>query len=506
MKKINIIALLISALSLASCAEYLNINQDPSNPQVAEGFVLLPPILQNMVRGEAFDSRFAGQYVQNWANSGGGDSWDRHGYISGSDAGGEKWSIHYFRGGKNIDLIIKDAEEKEKWDYSGVAKAIRAWSWQSTTDYTGEMILKQAWEPNRYIFDFDSQEDIYKEVERLSQDALTDLNRTDGAVSAVSLGRGDQVYRGDRTKWIKFVNAILARNAHHLSNKASYNPDKVIGFVDKALASNADNFNVPHDGTSTADANFFGPLRNNMASFRQTNFAVNLMNGIVFNGVADPRLPLIYTASPDGIFRGVIPPFGDPNNVVGNARRIPTLWGALPAAAGQTITTGKNVFQDRANHPIITFAELQFIKAEAAFRKGDMATALASYRRGIDANMDWNGVAAADKNTYLASRAVAQTTAALTMSDIMQQKYIAMIGHGCLETWVDMRRFAYNPAIYTGLILPSGSNLFADNGGKPVQRVRPRFNSEYVWNRASLDKVGGNNADYHTQEMWFTKP
>jgi hypothetical protein len=70
MKKIKILLLTLTVLSLSSCKDYLDINQDPSNPQVAEGYVLLPPIMQSMVRGEVFDSRFIGQYVQNGIDTG----------------------------------------------------------------------------------------------------------------------------------------------------------------------------------------------------------------------------------------------------------------------------------------------------------------------------------------------------------------------------------------------------------------------------------------------------
>jgi hypothetical protein len=55
-------------------------------------------------------------------------------------------------------------------------------------------------------------------------------------------------------------------------------------------------------------------------------------------------------------------------------------------------------------------------------------------------------------------------------------------------------------------LLPTGTTLFPDNGGKLAYRLRPRFNSEYVWNRAALDKIGGFNADYHTKEIWFMQP
>jgi hypothetical protein len=494
---------LVFLLLFSACEDYLDINFDPSNPQVAEGFAILPPVLAQMVRGEAFDIRFIGQYTQNWASTAINNAIDQHGYTPGSDALGEKWRSHYWSIGKNIDLIVEQAKAKEQWDYVGAALAVRAWSWQTTTDYHGEMILKQAWEPNRYVFDFDAQEDIYKEVERLCNEALEYLNRTDGLVNAASLGRGDLVYKGDRLKWIKFVNAVLARNAHHISNKSSYNPTKVIEYCDKSLAANTDNFNVPHAGTSTADANFFGPLRNNLRVYRPTRFFVNLLNGTTLNGVTDPRLPLMITASPDNIYRGVTPTRGDSTNTAAatGTTRIPLLWGVSPTITNAAQIPGKYIFTDKADHPLVTYSEIQFIKAEAAFIKGDKAVAYNAFRKGIIAHMDFTRVAAADRDNYLKSAAVPQTADALTLSDIMLQKYISLWVHGALETWVDMRRYAYSNTVYKGFILPSP--LYIDNAGKPAYRVRPRFNSEYVWNRESLNKIKGNDANYHTIEPWF---
>lgn len=500
MKKIKILALLFLSLCLGSCEKYLDINQDPSNPQVAEGHVLLPALLQSMVRGEAFDSRYIGQYIQNWHASAAGNTWDRHGYAAGSDAAGEKWRQHYYALGQNLLLQIKDGEEKGKWDYSGVAKAIQAWSWQSTTDYHGEMILKEMFEPNRYVFDYDTQEEVYAEVVRVANNALTDLNRTDGIVSTASLARGDLVYKGDRTKWIKFVYGILARNAHHLSNKSTYNPDKVIEYVDKSFVSNADNFNIPHAGTSSTDANFFGPTRNNMGSYRQSAYIVALLDGTILKA-KDPRLALTLAPSVDGTYRGVNTTFGDPNAANANTR-IPTLWNTVP---GVTALTGKYMFQDKVDFPLMTYSELQFIKAEALFKKGDKAKALEAYKNGITAHMNYVGVAAKDQTDYLASAAVINVAADLKLSDIMTQKYISLWGIGCLESWVDMRRYNYSSDVFLGFTLPVTTQLSADNNGKPAQRVRPRYNSEYVWNRNSLDLIGGNNNDYHTYELWFSK-
>ena len=53
---------------------------------------------------------------------------------------------------------------------------------------------------------------------------------------------------------------------------------------------------------------------------------------------------------------------------------------------------------------------------------------------------------------------------------------------------------------------PPSTTLFPSNGGKIVQRIRPRFNSEYVWNSAALSKIGGLAPDYHTKPLWITTP
>lgn len=492
MKKLYILFLASLMVLGNSCSEYLDINEDPSFPQVAAGYAILPPIFAQMVRGETFDSRYTGQYVQYWGWVSAGNTYDRHGYTAGSDAHGEHWRQHYWAIGTNIDLIIKEGLENNRYDYIGAAKAIRAWSLQSTTDMHGPMILSQAFEPNRYVFDYDSQEDCYKEVKRLAEEAIQDLARTD---YAKSLNRGDLVYKGDTDKWTRFTYGVLARNAHHLSNKASYSPDKVIEYVDKSFRSNSDNFDVPHAGTNSLDGNFYGPLRNNLGSYRATSYIISLLDGTVMGG-KDPRLPIMFAPCPDGVYRGVLPNAGDPNNISGNTKRIPNLWGAL----GVVPTAGRWIFDNAAPHSIMTYMELQFMKAEAAFIKGDKALAHQAYLNGVGAALDYCKVSAADKTAYLASAAVAQTPANLKLSDIMLQKYIALYIHGSAETWVDMRRYNYSPDVYTSFSLPT--SLFPDNNGLPAQRVRPRYNSEYVWNRAALAAIGADLPDYHTKVLW----
>ena len=206
----------------------------------------------------------------------------------------------------------------------------------------------------------------------------------------------------------------------------------------------------------------------------------------------------------DGKYRGINPGAGDPTNSAAatSPTKLPTLFGTVTRPT--TDKGSKFIFRDNAPFPIMTYAEMQFIKAEAAIRANDKAMALTAYTNGIKAHMDFVGVTAANRDKYLASPAVVKDAAALTISDVMIQKYIALWGIGAAETWVDLRRYAYNKDIYKGFSLPTV--LSSDNGGKLVQRARPRFNSEYVWNAESLKKIGADQPDYHTKEMWFALP
>jgi hypothetical protein len=225
--------------------------------------------------------------------------------------------------------------------------------------------------------------------------------------------------------------------------------------------------------------------------------------------------------SPDGVYRGL------DINVVGFGALTTTQQPNNPmgyAGTGGSQLPGRYLFDDKAKLPAMTYAELQFIKAEAAYKMGDKATALAAYTKAVSAHIDFvnarnldasqtpTQITATEKAAFLASPAIIPTTpAALTLTQIMSQKYIALWMWGHNELWMDMRRYHYtdtDPAsgvqVYPGFAPPT--NLYPDNGGKVVQRIRPRYNSEYVWNRAGLDVIGGLALDYHTKPMWIIQP
>jgi len=522
MKKRILAGLLVGSLSLAAaCSDYLDVNTNPNGPQTVTANLYLPPMLHWMVTAPQFDGRFVGRYTQEWTLPGTAlSTWDRMGYDASSDNGGEQWRDVYWSLGQNLVDMNNKATAEQRWDLLGVGLILKAWGWQALTDLHGEIIIQEAFDQSRTSFDYDTQDFAYQEVKRLLDSAIVLLQRTDGAVDQAYLAKGDHMYGGDRTKWLKLAYGMRALSLNHFSNKSTYNPTAVIADVDRSFASNSDDALLPYPGLSTdnADRNFWGPSRGNINNYRQTQFIVNLMNGTQFGGTQDPRISRMLSPSPDGNYRGLDP------NVVGfggmPTAQIPNNFFGYPGTAGLGLPS-RYIFSDKSKVPLMTYSQLQFIKAEAALKMGDQATALIAYRNGISSHFDFVNtrnlddgqtpaqLTAADKATFLASPNI--VPAVLTLSHIMSQKFIAQWGWGHNEVWMDMRRYHYTDIdpvsgtqVFRGFTAPS--NLFPDNSGKVVQRIRPRYNSEYVWNVASLKAIGADATDYHTKPLWITLP
>lgn len=537
MKKINLFIIAFLAIAASGCKKYLDVNNNPNGPSSADPALYLPSIEGNLALGIQFDARALSTIIQNWSMSSTSTAspttfspFEQHYYIKNSDAGGDLWRNVYWKGGQNIQDVKNLSREQKKWDIVGAGLALEAFGYQMLTDYTGELIVKQAYDPTKNTFDYDPQDTVYAVVKRQCLEALEYLNKSEDAVGSPLFTRYDIMYKGDRTKWRKFVYGILALNAHHLIKKSNYNPDEVISYVDQSFASNTDDALIPFLGSNSTDANFFGPRRSNLHVYGQSGFIVRLTNGTIFGGAQDPRQLIMLAPSGDGGYRGLAPYTGQSSTVSSSNTGVRNLWGTTLGSVAPAGTTGRYLYQDNAPFPLLTYAMLQFIKAEAAFVKGDKPMALAAYTNGVNASLDFVGKGAtapgatvgggsfvfnSDATTttnyntlrtaFLANPAVIPTDAAsLTHQMILLQKYIALWGYGFIETWVDLRKFDYDQAMFTSFQLPTTLN--AENGGKYAYRIRPRYNSEYVWNINALTAIGGFEPDFHTKKMWIQLP
>lgn len=536
----SIVSLAMAGLLFSSCQKKLD--EAFTNPNAGVRVPvesLLPGIISNMggssaAAGSAYglqnDGMQVGRYIQFWATNTTGNAFDQMGGATGaSDLMGSIWAMHYYGMGQNLKRMMEWSAQEKKWDYVGVGHAMSAWSWLTTAEMYGDIIVREAFKADQLVFKYDEQSLVYDTVRQICRTAITYLNNTGDSASPANLAKGDAYFfNGDVNKWKKFVYAVMARSFHHLSNKASYNADSVIFYANLAMNTNADNAVMRFANTGiTGTSNFFGPVRGNVGTMRQTEFIANLLTGANsrFLGAVDPRAAYIIRENPNGTYKGIRPNGGASGLVVGDQPA--NFWGSIftSTAAPTSDADCRYIFKNGSPFPIITASEIKFMIAEAQYRKGNKAAARAAYIDGIRLNFDMlindygsavpsaRAITIADRDTYLANPTVVPAANDLTLSHIMLQKYIALYGHGIQETWTDMRRFHYTDIesgqttpVYADLVVPTGINLFANNNGKLVYRARPRYNSEYLYNVSELNRIGAIALDYNTVEQWFSKP
>lgn len=528
--------MIAGTLTFSGCDEYLDVNTNPNGPDaLLQPELFLPQIQSELAVAIQWDGRFTGFYTQNWAyTSGQSYSLNLHSNPL-SDSYAQLWRAVYWSMGYNLSDMIESGLKNEKYDFAGVGYILRAYGWQMLTDYHGPVIVSEAFDSDKRVFNYDDEATVYAEIQRLLALGIEQLERTDGLSPADSgLSQADLIYNGDRDKWKKFAYGLLAINAHRLTNKSSYNADEVIGYVDKALSGNQDDASIRFEGTVSANTNFFGPLRGNIGYYRQTKFMVGLLDGtnpeltdpsligtdpLAENSEAhlkDPRITAMMAPSPDGQYRGISPVDGINEWSAAEAALVPKNFWNEVGYSGTTPSPQIYFFNNDARFPLMTYAQLQFIKSEAAFLSNKKDVALMAYQEGVKSHMEFAKQYAPDAGLFEARKAVyleseelfPSTTSELTLSKIMLQKYIATWGWGFFETWSDMRRYHYDidatEPVYAGFELPDP--LYLSNNGNPAYRARPRYNSEYMWNKDALEVLGAYEEDYHTYETWFSKP
>src|SRR5690606_7127921 len=155
MKKIIYTCLMVAGtLVLSGCDDYLDVNTNPNGPAaLLQPELFLPQIQSELAVAIQWDGRFTGFYTQNWAYaSGAAYSLNLHSNPL-SDSYAQLWRAVYWSMGYNLSDMIESGELNQKYDFVGVGHILRAFGWQMLTDYHGPVIVTQAFDGERRVFD-----------------------------------------------------------------------------------------------------------------------------------------------------------------------------------------------------------------------------------------------------------------------------------------------------------------------------------------------------------------
>lgn len=393
------------------------------------------------------------------------------------------------------DIIYQLSEEGVSDTQMGVARIWRAFIYHRLTDLYGDIpyseagkgfiegILKPA---------YDSQEAIY-------MDMLAEIEGGIAQLGANTLGGSDLIFQGDVDKWRKFGNSLMLRLAMRLTKADAATAQ---AWAQKAIsggtmASNDDIAYIQHtNGPAGINRNGHGEVFDADGNMRiSKTFMEFLQNG------NDPRLPILAARRSDGS-TAAADLFGMPNGLTGGALEAKygteSSYYAEPNRAVLGGFDAPMVFQ--------TYAEVEFLKAEAAQRGWHSGSVETHYNNGVKAAMQMlsslypNAAAISDAQVsdYLAANPL-NTSSPMEM---IHTQYWAATFLNEYEAFANWRRTGF-PTLqpFGGEAVYPGNET---NGEIPRRMIYP--NSEESTNpenyAAAVSRQGPNTL---TTRVWWDK-
>jgi hypothetical protein len=418
-------------LGLASCQNFLDVNNNPNSPEAAEVDIRLPALITEFIHSTYYGdaSLWSGEWTQQWAYNR-----DTRPYsqvqryeLSETDASGT-WDYYYSRPGNASFTLIRDASDDANIHYRGIGRLFYAWTFQMITDLWGPAPYTEAFHPEIREPKYDDQKTIYNGILAELDTAIVEMSSPTGRIP----GKGDLLFNGDMSRWVKVAHLVQAR----ANLRLAYAPgeDKVarataaLAALPGALTSNADDADFTYPGGDNA--------RNPLWMFKdQQNLFVGsqyLIEKLKANG--DPRLPIMFMPIVYDSVRGTTKYPSTTPKYVGQQN-------GEPAVSDSTVSwIGPRFTDEAAPLSVVSYSDQKFTEAEARLIVNGAAAADAPYREGIRANMAKLGVSSAAITAYLSTRP-ALGTVANPLEAIITEKYIANFLK--VEPWNDWRRTGF---------------------------------------------------------------
>ncbi len=443
-------AVLASGVVGCNADDITKVNENPNSPTDAPaGAVFTSGVINGVGRflGWFYTGRVTELLAQHLAQAQYPDE-DQYKRLEGGDTQGV-FNTPYTSELEDLQKVVDAGTENERPAIYGPALAMQALYFQYLTDSWGDIPYSEALkgdDEERILSPkYDAQKDIYAGLLASLTKVAADL----ATPGAVTLGSADPLYGGSPAAWQRFANTLHARVALRLINA---DPTTAASELQKALTgpggvfrSNGDNavMRWPGDGV------FDNSWAVNFKTRDDHRLSRTLMD--IMLGLNDPRIP-IYAQ----------PTTADPTKYTGmpNGLRADSAnkWLNIASRLGERFFPGATTYGTfggaGGSEPsfVLTYAELMFIRAEAAQRGIAGLTAgqaAGFYRDAVTASLEQWGVGSAAITAYLANPNVAYKGGVEGLKQIAVQKWIALFTDGG-NAWAEWRRTCQPATLVAG--------------------------------------------------------
>ena len=444
MKKYITLLLLVLGGSMVSCTDgFEELNSDPNRIEKISPGTLLNPIVYELARFNTLRADDFTHDIMQVALPFPSVSGGIHRYVVSDGAGNSTWTT-YYRWLANIREMRAAAVTAQDPNYEAVALTLNAWAYSNLTDCFGDVPMTEASQGEDGVLypAFDTQSTIYARL----LDDLETANRLFDKRKTMNYGN-DLLYENKVENWQKFCNSLRLRLLLRISKRTETNAAARLA----AMINDSVKYPVFKQNSEAAILKITGVTPNVSPWGRAIDFTTGRAAAEFFidnlNKMSDPRLAQFNSPARSKDGRTTIGYKGIPSAYGGSDAQFqfqPSNFNIALATAPMTSV-------------IMTYAEVEFIKAEAALKGYTTANAGKHYERGVKAAIEqWGQTVPA---SYFKNPAAAYNG---TLERIMLQKYYALFFND-YQQWFEYRR--------TGLpVLPRGRDL--QNAGRMPVRFR----------------------------------
>ena len=455
MKLNKIIITLTAILALAtSCTNFEDLNIDPVRLDNANPGSFLNPVLYNVSSynwGRYNSFTFPLMQLRVSTNASNGVGW----FFVSDAAGDGSWTT-YYRWLNNIIIMEQSAMELNEPNYQAIGMVLRNYLFHILTDSYGNVPMTEACKGSEKIFTpkFDDQKTIYRQI-------LSELKEANELFYTASSGfgaglrynqEGDFLYGAGTASaesaaaivnWKKFCNSIRLRVLMRVIDVAEFNAIQEI----RTMLSDKETYPIFESNNEAAFLWISGmaPMEAPMPRYQDfssyqvySEFFVNTLKSWGVGGEYDPRLPYFANRAT--------------NDGVSDYYGLPSGYDIQPAFSASSLNSGVGRCQGPVSVCLMSYAEIEFIKAELALRGLIQINAEEAYQKGVIAAIQQWGLTVPDN--YFDNE---NTKYDETLERIMLQKFFAL--YFCdYQQWFEHNRTGL-PVIPRGVGIPSANQM-----------------------------------------------
>lgn len=388
MKHIKLIlsAVAIGGVMLAGtgCKKYLDVNTNPNVAQDVPPELLLPAAEIYLGSSLGVDLQVNGSFwAQYWTQSPASSQYKIYDRYSPTSSSYDRvWSLLYSSALSDLNQMEKKGLASNQRQYVGIARILKAYSFQVITDGWGDVPFSQALrglpeDGGITSPTYDAQTAVYDGIAKMVQEGRTLIEEADAAGLAIG---GDLIYSGDMVKWQQFANTLELKIYLRLSER---DPARAQASVSRIMTQAAAGAGFI-DETSDAQINY-------VSAAGQQNPLYSEMSGLnhVQNIVASKTVIDSMNANNDFRVAAFFNPVG--GNYVGIAQGNYTISSSTPvsipnARTGADASSANQDASALAPVKFITSYESYFLQAEAVARGWGSGSAQDLFEQGIRAS------------------------------------------------------------------------------------------------------------------------